>query len=404
MIRLILILLGFFVIMALSPFLIDEKGYILVAMGDITIESTVLSAIIMLTLSFVALLISLKVFRGGIKFTFGTWHKVAFAGQRRGIVNFNKGLAAYMLEDYSQAEQLFAKSAVPSKRKQSAYLLAAAASAKQDLDSNTNHYLTLLEKETNKLKDLGLESVIVKVKLLMNQDKAETYAKARALIDEHHKQVGHDSRLLALEIDLCIIEQRFETAINYLTSARKDKNLNDDRILTWESQAYYGVFNETICQHDQTQLNAYWQNLSRKIKHREAILFAYCQVLADQNITEPLNKLLLPMLKKSPSGEFLKQLRTLPIKQADELIIQAQKHLHKNIHSGKWLSCLGHLALASEQFSMAEKSFASLLKLEQEDYGIQYDQQDLQAFAKAHSAQGQHQAANELWLKASNMK
>lgn len=403
MIRLVLILLGFFAIMALSPLLIDEKGYILVAMGDITIESTVLSAIIMLTLLFIALLVSLKVFRGGLKFTFGAWHKVAFAGQRRGIVNFNKGLAAFMLEDYNQAEQLFAKSAVPSKRKQSAYLLAAAASAKQDLDSNTNHYLTLLEKETNKIKDLGLESVIVKVKLLMNQGKAESYNKARILIDEHHKQVGHDSRLLALEIDLCLIEQRFEAAVNYLTSARKDKTLNESRLQAWESQAYYGVFNEALCQHDQAQLSAYWQNLSRKIKQREAILFAYCQVLAAQNITEPLNKLLLPMLKKSPSSEFLKRLRKLPITHADELIAQVQKHLHKDIHSGKWLSCLGHLALASEQYSLAEKSFASLVKLEQENYGIQYDRSDIQAFAQAHSAQGQYQAANNLWLTASKM-
>jgi len=403
MIRLVLILLGFFAVMALSPLLIDEKGYILIAMGDITIESTVLSASIMLTLLFIALLVSLKIFRGSLKFTFGTWHKVVFAGQRRGIINFNKGLAAYMLEDYNQAEQLFAKSAVPSKRKQSAYLLAAAASAKQDLDSNTNHYLTLLEQETNKLKDVGIESIIVKVKLLMNQKKADTYDKARDLIDEHHKQIGHDARLLALEIDLCLIEQRFEIAVNYLTNARKDKTLTGKRIQTWESKAYYGVFNDTICQHDQAQLASYWQNLSRKIKQREAVLLAYCQVLAEQNITEPLNKLLLPILKKSPSSEFLKQLRELPIKQADELIAQAQKQLHKDIHSGKWLSCLGHLALASEQYSMAEKSFASLIKLEQDNYGIQYDRQDLHAFAKAHSAQEHHQAANDVWLKASKL-
>jgi HemY protein len=357
----------------------------------------------MLTLVFIILLIIFKIFRGGFKLTFGSWNKIIFAGQRRGIINFNKGLAAFMLEDYSQAEQLFAKSAVPSRRKQSAYLLAAAASAKQELDSNTNHYLTLLEKETSKLKELGLESVIVKIKLLMNQNKTETNDKARTLIDEHHKQVGHDSRLLSLEIDLCLIEKRFETVVNYLTSARKDKSITDNRIKTWEAKAYYGVFNDTICQHDQAQLVSYWQNLSKKIKQREAVLFAYCQVLAQQNITEPLNKLLLPILKKSPSNEFLKQLRKLPIQQADDLITQVQKHLHKDIHNGKWLSCLGHLALASKQYSMAEKSFASLVKLEQENYGIQYDQQDLQAFAKAHSAQGQHQAANNVWLQASKI-
>ena len=132
----------------------------------------------------------------------------------------------------------------------------------------------------------------------MNQEKAEAYDKARTLIDEHHKKIGHDSRLLALELDLCLVEKRFETAVNYLASAYKDKNLTDNRVNTWESQAYYGLFNDIICQHDQAKLASYWQSLSKKIKQREKVLFAYCQILAEQNITVLLSKILLPIFKK----------------------------------------------------------------------------------------------------------
>lgn len=403
MIRIIIALVIFLSVMAISPFLIDEKGYILIAMGNTTIELTVLSAGIMLTLLFISLIISLKLMRGGLKLSFGTWNKIAFAGQRRGIANFNKGLAAYMLEDYSQAEALFAKSAIPSKRKQSAYLLAASASAKLDLDSNTNHYLTLLEKETIKLKDVGLESVIVNIKLLMNQNKTDAYAKARTLIDENHKQIGHDARLLTLEIDLCIIEQRFEQAVQYLAAARKAKTITDETVQAWQQQAYYGSFNDSIKQYDSKALDDNWNGLSRKVKQQETVLFAYCQVLAENKIIVPLNNLLIPLFKKSPSREFLKKIRNLPIKQADELIGIVQKQLHKNVNSGKWLSCLGHLALMSEQYSMAEKAFGSLIKLVENDHGQQYDRQDLQALAQAHSQQGQYQAADSIWLKASSL-
>jgi HemY protein len=403
MIRIIIAFIIFLSVMAVSPFLIDEKGYILIAMGNTTIELTVLSAGIMLTLLFIALVISLKLVRGGLNFSFGTWNKLAFAGQRRGIANFNKGLAAYMLEDYSQAEELFAKSAIPSKRKQSAYLLAASASAKLDLNSKTNHYLALLDKETVKLKDVGLESVIVNIKLLMNQASAETYTKARTLIDENHKKIGHDARLLTLEIDLCIIELRFTQAIHYLAAARKEKTITDETVQAWERLAYLGSFNDSIMQHDNKALHDNWNGLSRKVKQREAVLFAYCKVLAENEITEPLNKLLVPLFKKSPSVEFLKKIRTLPIKHADELIMIVQKQLHKNVHSGKWLSCLGHLALKSKQYSMAEKAFGSLIKLEDEEYGKQYDRQDLQALAHVHSQQGQYQAADSMWLKASKL-
>ena len=364
-------------------------------MGETIIELTILSAMIMLTLFTVCAFIIYKVLHGSLKISFKAWTTVAFASRRRGIANFNKGLSAYMLEDYKGAEQLFVKSAEPAKRQQSAYLLAAAASAKQNLDTNTNHYLDLLEQESVKSKTSDLASLIVKVKLLMNQKSNDAYSQARALIDENHKQIGHDARLLSLEIDLCIIEKRFESAVDYLAVARKEKSIDDETIQVWEKQAYYGAFTDIINQQDEASLISYWKSIGRKIKPRETVLFSYCQVLAEKNIIEPLIKLITPMLKKQPNDRFLKLLRSLPIKESEPLIAVVQKHLHSNIHSPKWLSCLGHLALMSEQWSMAEKAFSSLVKLE----GQQYDKQDLQAFAKALTEEGHHQAANEVWVK-----
>jgi len=403
MIRFIVIISLFFAMLALSPLLIDEKGYILIAMGETIIELTVLSAAILFMLFAISAFIIFKMLRGGFKISFKAWHTVAFASRRRGIANFNKGLAAYMLEDYQDAEELFAKSAEPAKRQQSAYLLAAAASAKQQLDANTNHYLTLLEQESTKLDSSDLASVIVKVKLLMNQERSEAYEKARVLIDENHKQIGHDARLLALEIDLCLVEKRFETAVSSLASARKEKNINDETVQAWETKAYYGAFNDIILNQDQTSLQTYWKALSRKVKQREAVLFAYCQVLAEQNITEPLTKLITPMLKKQPNTRFIQRLRTLPIKQSEPLIALVQKHLHSDNQNAQWLSCLGHLAVMSEQWSMAEKAFGSLVKLEANQQEKQYDKEDLQALAKALTEEGQHQAANEVWVKLNGL-
>jgi HemY protein len=399
MIRFIAIILLFFAVLALSPTLLDEPGYILISVGNNIFELTVYAAFFWIVATLVALFFIYKMLRGGFKISFKAWHTVAFASRRRGIANFNKGLAAYMLEDYQGAEQLFAKSAEPAKRQQSAYLLAAAASAKQELDASTNHYLTLLEQETAKLKESDLASVIVKVKLLMNQDRKEAYEKARAIIDENHKQIGHDARLLALEIDLCLVEKRFEAAVSHLNAARKEKTINDETVQAWEAKAYYGAFNHIICQQDKEKLQTYWNALSRKVKQRESVLFAYCHVLAEQNITEPLTKLITPMLKKQPNTHFLLQLRSLPIKHSEPLIAIVQKHLHGDTKNAQWLSCLGHLAVMSEQWSMAERAFGSLVKLEANQQEKQYDKEDLQALAKALTEEGQHQAANEVWVK-----
>jgi len=390
--RIILLILIFFAAVAISPMLINEKGYILIAMGELTIESTVVTAGIMLTLLFVTLLLSLMIVRGSLRLGFGGWNKIAFASRRRGLKDFNRGIAAFILDDHQQAEHLLAKAAEPSKFPRTAYLMAAAASSKQSLRSNTDHYLGLLAQEDHTVKTSGLESILVTIKLLMLQD---DFSKARTIIDEHHKHIGHDARLLSLEIELSLHEKRFDYVVGQLVSARKQKTINEDKILHWEASAFYGAFNEKIRQESKDALAQMWQKLARKLKQREAILFAYCQVLAENNITEPLNNILLPAIKKGADLQFLQNIRQLPISSADELISAVQKHLHHDQHSGKWLSCLANLAAQAQQYSMAEKAFNSLVNLD----GVQYDSTDLKAFAQVLEQQGEYQKANQVLNK-----
>ncbi|NQY33947.1 MAG: heme biosynthesis protein HemY [Alteromonadaceae bacterium] len=398
--KLIILVVLFFCAVAISPMLINEKGYILIAMGDLTIESTVVTASIMLTLLFITLLISLKVLRGGLKLSFSTWNKLIFANRRKALREFNQGITAYALEDYQQAEQLLAKCAEKSQFEQTAYLLAASAAQKQNLISNTKHYLTALEDHRQTMQETGLEGILIKIKLLLEQDSFghDNLEQARALIDEHHKHIGHDARLLSLEINLCIMEQRFESAVEYLTSARKQKTIDEHVIKEWGKSAFYGAFNNIIQQKDNNALTDYWQKLAKKVKQREEVLFAYCLVLAENNIIEPLNKILIAPLKKEASQAFLQNLRTLPLQKPEELIIIVQKHLHSDPHSAKWLSCLGHMALSGGQFQMADKAFHSLMNIE----GSQYDDIDLKAFASALEGQGEYQKANQLLRKVTN--
>jgi HemY protein len=390
--RIILFILLFFSAVAISPLLINEKGYILIAMGDLTIESTVVTATIMLILTFIALVLSLKLVKGSLRFSLAGWNKIAFASKRRGMKDLNRGIAAFIFEDHQQAEHLLVKAAEPSQFERISYLMAAAAASKQALRSNTNHYLSLLAQQENSVKSVGLETTLVTIKLLILQ---EDYEQARALIDEHHKHIGHDARLLSLEIELSLLEQRFDYVVEQLVAARKQKTINSEKIALWEATAFSGVFNEKITKESQEALAQYWQNLSRKLKQNEAILLAYCHVLAKHKITAPLTKILLPAFKKGGDDAFIKSTRTLPLSSVDELISATQKHLHKSPHSAKWLSALAHLSTNSQQWLMAEKAFNSLVHLE----GEQYDKLDLQVFATVLAQQGEHQKANEVLLK-----
>ncbi|ARD44238.1 heme biosynthesis HemY N-terminal domain-containing protein [Colwellia sp. PAMC 21821] len=390
--RLLLLLILFLGVIVITPMLIGEKGYILISIGDSAIETTVITAIITLALCFFALALIIKFFRGGLSFSFKAWNKIAFASRRRALKDFNKGIAAYVLGDYKQAEHLLAKSADASNFEHIAYLVAADAAQKQALKPNTDHYLGLLEQTTSTFKDAGLEAVLIKIKLLIGQ---QNYQQARTVIDEHHKHIGHDVRLLRLEIELSLIEQRFDHVIKKLHAAQKQKSISAQTITLWQQQAFYGVFNQQIKQHDSHPLLEYWQQLPKKIKQTETVVLAYCQVLAENQVNEPLAKLLLPIIKKGNAISLLKAVRTLPITQDDSLMAAAQKHLHNEPHNATWLSLVAHFATASQQWQLAEKAFNSLVNLEDK----QYDKTDLLVFSQVLEHQGHLDKANQVLRK-----
>lgn len=386
------LLLIFFTFIAFAPMLIDDPGYISIAMGGMIYELTLYTAMFWILFVFLILILLFILLRGGFRFSLGTWNKLAFASKRRGVKDFEKAVAAYILEDYVQAEHLFAKSAEPAQQQRVGYLLASSAASKQALRSNTQHYLGLLDSIGNNVKNGNLESVLVTIKLHIEQNDFE---KARALIDEHHKFIGHDARLLSLDIDLMLIEKRFIAAVESLVLARKQKTITEQTIKQWEETAFYGAFNQLVLEKNAEELSRYWNNLSSKVKQREVVVMAYCKVLAEQNIIQPLNKILLPVVKKGTDKAFLQQMRNLPLRSADELIAVVQKHLQKDPQNGTWLSCLAHLAVSSKQWDMAEKAFNSLVNLGE----IQYDNVDLIAFAKVLQQREQFEKATQIYAR-----
>ncbi|OKY27026.1 heme biosynthesis HemY N-terminal domain-containing protein [Thalassotalea sp. PP2-459] len=360
--RLILALILFFAAVALSPVLIGEKGYILVAMGDYTIESTVVTALIAIIILFISLLITLKLLRGGLSLSFSAWHKIRFSGQRRALRNFQKGIAAYVLGDNKQAEHLLVKSADSIPFTETAYLMAANAANLQGLPDNTKHYLQQINGDQLDVKETGLESVLITIKLLLNH---QEFSSARTLIDKYHKFIGHDDRLLALELDLSLIEQRFFYVVEQLNKAQKSKHFTQQQINSWQQAAFSGAFHQKITKENQQALNNYWNNLPRKVKQEETVLLAYCQVLAANRINKPLTDILLPTVKKGANDKFIYAIRQLPLTQVDALIQAVQKHLHHDAKNAKWLTALAHLSAMDQQWEMAEKAFNARLHLEQ---------------------------------------
>lgn len=385
--RLVILFLIFFATIAVTPLLIGEKGYILISMGNYTIESSVVTALIFLVLAFILLMFSLKVFKGGWNMSFGAWNKFATRKKRKAEKDFNQGIAAFILKDFKNAEHLLVKSAPQLTDATAAYLLASDAAQAQKNEANSQYYLKCITEQSG-LENASLETALVTI---AQHVAIEQFEQAREIIDNYHRHLSHDFRLLALEIETCLAEKRYQTAIEFLAKARKEKLLAE-RVPNWETQAYTGQFNQIISEKDNNALHQYWDKLSRKEKAQDAVLFAYLQILAKHKMFEPLGKLVLPMLKMNTSAEFLVQIRLLPLAQLDSVVSKVQGFLQKQPQDTKWLSFLGFICLAGNNANMSVKAFHSLDSIA--DY--QLSKSELLCYAQALMAEGNQVAANQV--------
>ena len=387
MIRTILKISLFLLLVALAPLLIDEKGYILIAMGDLTYELTVVSALIFLVMASFVFAFIYWGMRLGFKFSSKTWRKMAFSSKAKAKQQFQKGLAAYLLKDYARAEELMAKCAEHAELANSAWLVAAEAANKQGDFAKTQNYLQLINEHPQAQENFSFETLLVAGRLNIEN---KQFTNTRDMLDSNHTLIGHDARLGGLDIEVCIHEQRFEQAIEQLKTVKKDKNLSAESIYRWESRAYSGLFNDMVQKESIESVAKYFKGLSRKEKQSEGILLAYTDCLNTNGLTDKLDDLILPLLKKNASPTFINRLKELPLENNEHIIAAVQKVLQKQPENTLWLSALANLCVANKDYSKAQKAFISLLK-------IQQDPNDLKNYANLLVLMGEHQQANRVY-------
>ncbi|TRX55176.1 heme biosynthesis HemY N-terminal domain-containing protein [Thalassomonas sp. M1454] len=394
MIRTIVKFSLFLLLIAFAPLLIDEKGYILIAMGDLTYELTVVSALIFLTIATFIFIFLYWGFRLGFKFSSKTWRKMAFSSKAKAKQQFQKGLSAYLLGDYKQAEELMAKCAETAELANSAWLIAADASHKQGLSANTENYLKFISEHPKAQENFSYETLLAATRLNLAD---KQFTKAREILDKNHTLIGHDARLLGVDIELCLQEQRFEKAIELLKQVKKDKSVNNDEVTNWELKANIGYFSELNQKQSIEAVAKYYKGLSRKERQSEGIILAYAHCLSAYGLSDRLDDLVLPLIKKGASPTFIKALSKLNIEQPGHLVANIQKILLKQPDNTLWLSALANLSVSAKDYDKAQKAFITLLKIEQHP-------DDMQSYAQLLELKGEHQQANRVYQEILNQK
>ncbi|NMP16062.1 heme biosynthesis HemY N-terminal domain-containing protein [Thalassotalea sp. Y01] len=382
-----LLVIAVLISIAIAPFLIDEKGYILIAMGDLTLEMTVVSALLMLVIAgFIGILIYWMV-RLGFRLTSSTWRKMLFASKARAKREFQQGLGAFLLGDYQRAEKLLASSAENSELSNSAWLLAAKASHQIGDSASTQNFLQLVDEHPAAKQNFSFETLLLAARLQMQTGHLD---KARRLLDDHHTLIGHDARLIALDCEVNIDLDKYDAAIEGLKRLRKQKNADADVLYTLEFDAYRGLYQQLARSKSIDAVGKHYKGLSRKEKQSEGLIIAYADTLMANGLTENFENLVLPRINAKSSASFINAVKQLPISNAQHIIDAIQKILQKDPQNIMWLSALAHICYADNQTEKAHKAFISLFKIEKH-------KDDLLTYAHLLEDMGEYQQANRVY-------
>ena len=347
MIRLFLLLVIIGAAMVCGPLLAGNKGYVLIAIGDYTIEMTVISAGILALLLYGVLWCTerllLRLFH--IKGSTRRW----FTERRRRKARERTlaGTLALAEGQFQQAETLMRKSAPDSDQALLNYLSAAEAAQAQGQTERRDAYLQQAAEQHPRA---SLAVSLIRARLLLRQkqySEAETllqsldqvhpqHAVIQQLLKECYLALGHWSQLLAL-----------------LPQLSKRKQLSADELQQLQQQIYPPLFTERAASAGRDGVMALWQELPRALRQDATTQAAAAMALIGLGDEVQAQEILLEGVRRSLSPYLLAVVPQLQ-QPAPKLLAQLQKSEQSTEPSADLLQAIGILLLRQREMEQAQ--------------------------------------------------
>jgi len=332
-----LILLAAVIVLALAPLAIGEKGYVLIALNNWTIEGTIVSFGIMLAMASVGIFVVYKLVSylwslyGNTKFRFTS------RNEKKKLDNLQQGLWASLSGDHMTASKLLAKSSVPNGWQGLSQATAAKAALAQGNKSQALDLLNNLDEQDQKYA----------AQLFVELEQVEV---AQLLLEPVAKNKKSSSIELNLYSQLLIQQKKWTELGELFPQLEKKKVLNDVQWLA----VFKSYFSETNIEQAKKRYN----QLSRHLKVQANN--TYLKALLVLGETKDIEAELIKMLKKERYVELLEILAASSNYQCSKLQGLVQQALKKHPEQPELLLCLAYIAKAQQDNALAAKVFKAV--------------------------------------------
>ena len=335
-----------------------DPGYVLIAFGNYTLETTVWVGIALLLVLLLAMYCAILILHRSVRqgSIFSRWRNNW--NERRGRQLTQRGLLAYLEGNFERARVVLDRGANRTESPAINYLLAARASAAHGEYKMAEMYLLRAQRS-----DDGTDFAIAvnAAELQLRQGRLQ---EALAALARLRNQAAKHPYVLKLLQDVYTSLRDWENVIELLPQLRKAKLLSREEAADIEARAIASWFDDTAAQKQIEKMRARWQTLSRALERDARIVAAYTRGLIALGAGDEAEILLRNFLKREWNTELVELYGSAQAGDASRQFAQAEQWLREHGSSATLLLCLGRLAVRNQLWGKARDYLEQSLQLE----------------------------------------
>lgn len=333
-----------------------DPGYVLVAYGKWTLESSLWIGLVLLLLLALVLFLMLRlVYRivGGRRSLF-SWldaRKVRNAQRlsTRGLISFTEG-------NWLTARRQLVRGAQFNEAPLVNYLLAAHASAQLQDTEKVDEYLRAAS-DAEPGADMAVKIATAELKL-----QAGEFDQVLAILDSSTRNFSRHPHVLHLLRQAYQGLHDWDKLFELLPQFRKHKLLDDEKLQQLEREVHVKQLERGDASLE--QLRANWQKVPKPLQRDVALVEAYVRSLVRLSDHDTAEDILLRTLRNDWQGALVRQLGVVQASDPLRQLGRAESLLPAHSDDACLLLCLGRLSMRAKLWGKAREYFESSYRLE----------------------------------------
>jgi HemY protein len=357
----IIILIALLAGVAVVALIETDPGYVLLAYGNYTLESSLWVGLLVLALFTFVVYFLLRLVR---KILSGQNFLAGWLGNRQSRKSSrltNQGLFSFIEGSWSRSRRQLLGGVKGNNSPALNYLGAARASHALNEPDKAREYL-----EAARNAQSGADVVVELTQAQMHLRSGE-YKQALSVLEKSRGSIAKHPHVLELMYKAYSGLGDWSELSKLLPEMKKHKTLEDDELQKLERKIYASLLKDSasvVSDNKAAQLQAQWQKLPAKLKKDQEFSRAYVALLVQCGDVDSAEKIILRSLKKEWDPQLVRQYGLMKSANAGKQLTQAESWLAAHDGDTELLLCLGRLCARDSLWGKARDYFEACYRLQ----------------------------------------